>query len=117
MNISFDFWGTLVTPNPSFNEAKVKMLSEVLSVNDKLINDSFIKTKHELNYLVEKDGISFSQTQAFMVLLNRLTEIDPNSLQFRLIIKSYLNLFLKYPPIIDKEINIVALLIELLKLK
>lgn len=100
-HISFDFWNTIVRPNPLFKEKRAELIGT-------LFNNQF--SKYEIDSAFSKIGKKYNEHQQagnsaippLHLLKSVLNEIKPNS-NFNLIeLHNQINiLFLAYPPFIE----------------
>ena len=100
-HVSFDFWNTIVRPNPQFKEKRAELIGT-------LFNNQF--SKYEIDSAFSKIGKKYNEYQqagnsaipSLDLLKSVLNEIRPSS-NFNLIeLHNQINiLFLAYPPFIE----------------
>jgi FMN phosphatase YigB (HAD superfamily) len=101
MRISIDCWGTLLKSSPAFTEEKIKLTNEYFpSMSESRIINSFSKTKHVFNEVIEfSGGMQPNQRQIFSYLLSMINNRYAEFPFIEEYIQRYQSLAILYPPV------------------
>ncbi|MFM7681267.1 MAG: hypothetical protein ACKO7P_00785, partial [Bacteroidota bacterium] len=103
LHFSFDFWNTMVFPNPLFKEKRAELISQLTNENytSKAISAAFAKVGEEHNRLIEKGGRDLPIQQLYervLIDLGWTGKIDLPDL-----IHKVEQIFLQFPPTLCED--------------
>lgn len=74
IHISFDLWNTLISSNSEFGEQRAAMISKELNIPVSTVNETYKSIKKFLDLQAEYNGISYSTTRNWCLLVGALTK-------------------------------------------
>lgn len=104
--ISFDLWGTLIKPSPTFSEEKIKLVHSFVRGNlpEGKINHAFNSAKQKLNAVIEGTGYQPPEKVIFQLLFTELNWGGYYEYQrMPEFIKKYQELAINNPPVLYEE--------------
>ncbi len=102
-HISFDFWNTMVFPNPIFKEKRAEFICQLSNTSCSIaqINQAFEKIGKAHNHSIELGGKTASTLNLYQFVFNELGW--KGSVDLVKIIQEIEEIFLEYPPILSQD--------------
>lgn len=105
-HLSLDFWGTLVFSNNNYREARANFLAVELNKSPILINNVFKSIGEQYNIYQESGLNNKYPLELFCEVLDNLN-IETNKIDLNRLFETVLNIFVEYPPLINKELKLI----------
>ena len=96
-HLSFDFWNTLVSPNPKFSEARTAFLSALTGLSPEDTKAAYLRVKRNVDMLAEVTGTAFSSYNIFRMFL-RECNLPLDTDKVWTLYEGLQKLALEYPP-------------------
>jgi HAD superfamily hydrolase (TIGR01549 family) len=96
--LSFDFWNTLVSPNPEYSKHRLALLSAFTGLDPEQAKAAYLRVKRNADTLAEVTGTSFSSYNIFRMFMHEANQ-PLNSEEIWRLHDRVQTLALSHPPI------------------